>query len=330
MGEEWRRGWHPERIQGKKSSREILVVGGGPAGLEAARALGQRGYQVILVEAQREFGGRVHLESQLPGLAEWRHVVDWRLTQARKMPNISCYPGSCMSAADVLEAGPKDILIAAGSVYRKDGMGRALRRPVQGSALKHVFTPDDLMKFVSGSTAWPRLFEPATAGDPASIVIYDDDHYYMGGVLAELLAQKGCQVTIVTPAPVISYWTQFTLEQDRILARLLRMGVAMMPNTLVDQIERDHVRVKQKLTGKPAELPAAAVVLVTDRVPNDSLYAALVPALQDGSLSSLRAIGDAEAPNTIAQAVFSGHLAAREFDEPPYQETPFKVERITI
>ena len=65
MGEEWRRGWHPERIAPRKSKEEILVVGGGPAGLECARALGQRGYTVVLVEAERELGGRVNPESAL-------------------------------------------------------------------------------------------------------------------------------------------------------------------------------------------------------------------------------------------------------------------------
>src|SRR5258708_16734096 len=59
MGEEWRRGWHPERIAPKRSDSAILVVGAGPAGLECARALGQRGYRVTLAEASSELGGRV-------------------------------------------------------------------------------------------------------------------------------------------------------------------------------------------------------------------------------------------------------------------------------
>ena len=79
VGEEWRRGWHPENIASKVSDASVLVVGGGPAGLEAARALGQRGYRVTLAEARKAFGGRVTQESALPGLQAWARVRDWRL-----------------------------------------------------------------------------------------------------------------------------------------------------------------------------------------------------------------------------------------------------------
>ena len=84
MGEEWRRGWHPERIKRIKSDDGILVVGGGPAGLECALSLGKRGYRVILAEASEDLGGRVHRESRLPGLAEWRRVNDYRVINLKK------------------------------------------------------------------------------------------------------------------------------------------------------------------------------------------------------------------------------------------------------
>ena len=317
MGEEWRRGWHPERIAPKKEDKEILVVGGGPAGLEAARALGQRGYRVILTEARREFGGRVPLEAALPGLSEWRRVLDWRMTQIEKLDkHIFPYLGSPMTAADVLDAGPTDVIIATGSAYRRDGMGRVLHQPVPGCDLPNVFTPDDLM---TGKLPTGR------------VLIYDDDHYYMGGVLAELLAQNGCQVTIVTPAPSVSYWTQFTLEMDKILARLRRLGVTLLPQHILTRIAPAAVTVKHTITAAEATLPADAVLLVTDRIPNDGLYRELQPALASGRLKSLRVIGDAEAPNIIAQAVFSGHLAAQEFDEVVDPAvTPFQVERLPV
>jgi dimethylamine/trimethylamine dehydrogenase len=159
-------------------------------------------------------------------------------------------------------------------------------------------------------------------------VIYDDDHYYMGGVLAELLATNGCSVSLVTPAPLISYWSQFTLEQERIQHKLMRLGVKLYPQHVFAEIENDCVKLINKISGDEIELPCQGVLLVSDRIPNDSLYHELKPALEEEKLNSLRVIGDAEAPNIIAQAVFSGHLAAREFEEEKVDGTPFKVERI--
>ncbi len=314
MGEEWRRGWHPEIITPKKSADEILIVGAGPAGLEAASALGQRGYHVILTDARREAGGRVLLESALPNLNEWRRVVDYRLTKINKTENIFFYPSSPMTAKDVLEAGAPHVLLATGATWRRDGMGRYHSRPVPGNG--NIFTPDDLMngKLPTGK-----------------VLIYDDDHYYMGGVLAELLAQNGCEVTLMTPAPAISYWTQFTLEQNRILKQMHDLNISLLPNHVIASHNPKTASVTNVITYAEATLPCDAIVMVTDRIPNDALYHELLPALTEGKLKSLRLIGDAEAPNIIAQAVFSGHLAAREFDEIIDPDaTPFKVERIAM
>jgi dimethylamine/trimethylamine dehydrogenase len=324
MGEEWRRDWHPENIEPKKSEDEILIVGAGPAGLEAARALGQRGYHVILTDAKREAGGRVALESALPTLSEWRRVMDWRLTQIQKTPNIYFYPSSPMTAKDILEAGAPHVILATGATWRRDGVGRHHSQPVPGNG--NIFTPDDLLDPNS------LLLERCRQADRLQkILVYDDDHYYMGGVLAELLVQNNCEVTLVTPAPSISYWTQFTLEQNRIHLRLNALGVTLLPSHFIASHTPTTATVTNSLTFAESTLPCDAVVMVTDRLPNDALYHELKPALADGTLKSLRLIGDAEAPNIIAQAVFSGHLAAREFDDAPDPDgTPFKVERVIL
>jgi dimethylamine/trimethylamine dehydrogenase len=315
MSEEWRRGWHPEKIHAKTSDKEILVVGAGPAGLECARALGQRGYAVTLVDAKRDLGGRVLLESKLPGLSEWRRVAEWRLAAPQLRPNLTMFPSSPMKAKDVLDTGIKNVIIATGSHYRRDGIGRTIHSPIPGFDQKDIYTPDDIMdgKIPSGQ-----------------VVIYDDDHFYMGGVIAELLAKSGCDVSLVTPSPMISYWTQFTLEQEKIEKRLLALGVKFHERHTLTTIYSHDVTIECTITGKVTSLNRTAVVLVTDRTPNDALYHALMPHSENGTLDSLRIIGDAEAPSTIAQAVYAGHLAAREFDETIDPDvTPFKVERVT-
>jgi dimethylamine/trimethylamine dehydrogenase len=320
MGEEWRRGWHPETIAPRKSEAEIMVVGAGPAGLECATSLGARGYHVSLLDARREPGGRVMRESTLPGLSEWRRVAEWRLTRLSKMPNVEFYPSSPMTTAEILETSIPHVILATGATFRRDGKGRHLHKPILGTRpstgsgrVNNMFTPDDLM---DGKLPTGR------------VILYDDDHYYMGGVLAELLVQKGCDVTLVTPAPLVSYWTQFTLEQEKIQTRLIKLGVKLSIQTLLTEIRADSVSLTHSYTGETTNLPCEAVVLVTDRISNDSLYYELKPALAEGKLQSLRLIGDAEAPNIIAQAVFSGHLAAREFDEEKLEGTPFKIERV--
>jgi dimethylamine/trimethylamine dehydrogenase len=313
MGEEWRRGWHPEKISAKKSNKEILIVGAGPSGLECARAMGQRGYPVTLVDSKPEFGGRVLLESRLPGLSEWRRVAEWRLSGAQRRDNVQMFPASHMTAKDILDTGIRDIIVATGARYRRDGVGRSIHYPISGYETAKIFTPDDIM---DGQTL------------EGQVVIYDDDHFYMGGVIAELLANKGCDVTIITPSPMVSYWTQFTLEQEKIQSRLMGLGVKFILQHKVLNIGRDVLTASCVITGRENAIKQDAIVFVTDRTPNDQLYKELLTAHTGGVLDSLRLIGDAEAPGTIAQAVFAGHLAAREFDEIINPDvTPFRIER---
>jgi dimethylamine/trimethylamine dehydrogenase len=308
MGEEWRRGWHPELIAPKKRDVEVLVIGGGPAGLECTRALGQRGYRVALTEARREFGGRVALESRLPGLSEWRRLVDWRMAQIEALPNVRLYPGSLMAAGDVLESGIRDVILGTGATWRGDGIGTSHWQSIPGHDLPSVFSPGDLM-----SGEYPS----------GQVVLFDDDHYYMGAVLAELLVGLGCEVVLATPAPQVSAWSYYTLEQQRTQDSLVKLGIKLYTTHTLESIHPGSVGLACLVTGHRFQLPCDSVVLVTDRHPNDQLYHDLKPALADGRLASLRLIGDADAPHLIAQAVFTGHLAARQFDEPPIDGTPF-------
>jgi len=306
MGEEWRRSWHPERIAVRRTSAPVMVVGAGPAGLEAARALGQRGHQVQLLDARPDVGGRVAREALLPGLAAWRRVVDWRRGEIAELDAVEVFPASPMTATEVLDAGVRDVVVATGATWRRDGRGRSTGRPIPGFTQDHVYTPDDILDDLE-SGSW-RLPE-------GEVVICDDDHYVMGGLLAELIAKRGGQVTLLTPAPLVSYWCQFTLEQERIERRLRGLGVQIVTRTALSGIRPDHVIAEAVIDGAPAQFPSDAVLLVADRAPTTQLHDELLPAERTGELDSLRLIGDAEAPGLIAQAVFSGHRAARQFGE---------------
>lgn len=162
-----------------------------------------------------------------------------------------------------------------------------------------------------------------------SVVIFDDDHYYMGGVLAEKLCSGGGDVTLVTPAPDVSSWTHNTMEQERIQARLLTLGVCIVTAKNLSAIEANRVELECVYTGDRSTLEAASVVMVTARLPADALYDELIAdpeALARAGISSVDCIGDCFAPSTIAAAVYAGHRYAREFDEPAMEGVPFRRE----
>jgi dimethylamine/trimethylamine dehydrogenase len=128
--EEWRKGWHPERMRRKAPGKKVLVVGSGPAGLSAAHRLGLRGYEVSLAEARKEVGGRVTLEARLPGLSAWARVRDYRMGQIGKMTNVEVYRDSSLTADDVLAFGAQHVCVATGSLWRRDGAARFHLKPI--------------------------------------------------------------------------------------------------------------------------------------------------------------------------------------------------------
>ena len=308
MGEEWRRSWHPEMIPPKKSEGSVLVVGAGPAGLEAALAAARRGFEVHLAEAGSDLGGRVTRESRLPGLSEWARVRDWRVGQLERMANVSIYRESPLEAEHVLEFGARHVAIATGSTWRRDGIGRDSGFEVPGFDGANVFTPDDVMG--------GRL--PANG----PVIIWDDDHYYMGGVLAERCRAEGLDVILVTPAAMVSAWTVNTLEALPIAKRIARLGIEVVPYSSVIGFDGAKVTLANGLTGTERELPCGSLVTVTARLPVDSLFEQLRERWQDADIASVTRIGDCWAPSTIQQAVYSGHKWARGLDEEPEGLTP--------
>jgi dimethylamine/trimethylamine dehydrogenase len=302
--EEWRKGWHPERMNLKGPSQTVLVVGAGPAGLEAARALALRGYDVALSEARTEIGGRVALERKLPGLSAWGRVVDYRQYQLSQRANVEVYLQSELTADSILEFGFENIAIATGSTWRRDGVARQHVMPMPMAHAMPVFTPDDIM----------------TGTRPSGhVVVYDDDHYYMGGVIAELLVQQGCDVTLVTPSAFVSDWTRNTLEQGAIHRRLIQTGVRIVLNEGVAAIHERRVECNCSYTDQRRSIDCDAVVLVSSRRSNDALYHSLMEReaeWRDNGILSVKLIGDAAAPGPIAWATYAGHRYARELDEP--------------
>jgi dimethylamine/trimethylamine dehydrogenase len=305
MGEEWRQHWHPERISAKASDRSILVVGAGPAGLEAARALGQRGYSVTLAEARTVLGGRVTLESTLPGLSEWARVRDWRISQIDKLANVAVFLDSELDEEQILEFGADRVALATGAAWRKSGIGRWHLAPISGWESANVLTPDDVMADVI-----PK----------GPVVVFDDDHYYMGSVVAEKLLRAECDVTYVTAAGKVCEWAYTTDEQKRAQTTLIALGVRLETGTVVEALAGDIATLACAYTGRTRDVTAASVVMVTSREPRDALYHSLNERIE------IERVGDCSAPGIIASAVYSGHRYARAMDSDGAQ---FRRERAT-
>ncbi len=317
VSEEWSRGWHPERIRPRRSDASVLVIGAGPAGLEAAHALGKRGYRVMLAEAKRTLGGRVSAEAGLPGLNQWARVRDYRVGQIDKMDNVEIFRESAMTAADVLETGADHVAIATGAAWRRDGFGAEdLSCSAALAPPDALCTPDDI---IAGHLPEGR------------VIIYDDDHYYMGSVIAEVLRAKDRDVTLITPADVISSWGAHTYDRWRAQSRLMEMGVGICVSQRLRSFDGRTVRTACTYSDREAETAADALVLVTARQPNDALYHELMKATQHKGQPpplSVTRIGDCNAPAIIAAAVFAGHRYARELEEEIDRDNPLKYDRV--
>ena len=294
---------------------QLLVVGAGPAGLEAACALGQRGYRVMLAEAEQELGGRINRESRLPGLAEYARVRDWRLGQLRRMTNVDIYPDNRLDADSIAALDCEHIIVATGANWRCDGVGRWSNRAFAGCNYAGVISVDRILR---GELPHGR------------VVIYDDDHYYLGSALALLAIANDCQVTLVTPAESLAGWTHFTDEHRPTMQVLIDAGVEWVTARGLVGFEPGMVHLECIYSARASQLAADQLVPLSARIADDALWLALErrrEELSANGLLSLQRIGDCRAPGMIAAAVYAGHKVARELG---CQQVEIKRDRVVV
>ena len=302
VGEEWRKNWHPQIFEPAESDDQILIIGGGPAGLEAGLTAARRGYQVTIAERSSELGGRLNFEASLPGLNAWARIKDYRLYALKQMDNVSLYTESELSLKNILELQQQRVVIATGARWTR-ALYSSLEIPLGALAGAEVYTPDDIAEGIipQGKT-----------------LVYDFDNYYLGGVLAEHLAKLGSSVEYATPAGHASAWTFMTNEQPYVHQALYALGVVIHTQTLLTGFEQNSVTLANIFTGHTSAIDFDSVVLVGLRLPDNKLYDQIMDAkesVKSAGIKSVERIGDAIAAGALVHAVYSGHQYARNLDK---------------
>jgi dimethylamine/trimethylamine dehydrogenase len=246
-------------------------------------------------------------------------VRDWRLSQIAKLSNVELFRESRLEAQEIADLGYGHVVVATGAYWRRDGHGNAVHKPIAGLDQSNVFTPDDVM-------AGARISGP--------VMIYDDDQYYMGGVLAEKLLAEGHHVILATPGTEISSWTAMTDEQFRVQKSLLSKGLDFVPAHVLSRWLGQGAELACRYTGRRREIECANLLLVTARRPNDALYWDLLAneaRLRSAGLKTVARIGDCEAPGALVHATYSGHKFARQFGEEIDPDTfPYRRELVFV
>lgn len=336
--EEYRRGWHPEKFVQTKSEDSVLVIGAGPSGMEAARVLGERGYDVHLREAKAEIGGCVNDIMRYPGLSEWARLTTYRQIQLEKLKTVEVHTGvGEMTADEVLEYGAEKIVVATGSHWATNGESSVTHDPVEGidASKPYICTPE-------------QVFAGKEVGQ--KVLILDADGYYTGVSMAEMMADAGKDVTIVTSLGSVGPYTEFTLEAPNLHRMMYEKGIKHKTLHWAEKIEegkatmfylyRDgYKRDPGPTLGKMprtvgtdvVEMEYDTLIVVTARIPDDKLFRELKERQsewEENDITGVYAAGDCYAPGILADAIFSGHRIAREFEsENPQHAQPWVRER---
>jgi 2,4-dienoyl-CoA reductase-like NADH-dependent reductase (Old Yellow Enzyme family) len=268
-------------LQSAAERRRVLVVGGGPAGLEAARVAAKRGHAVELHERNEALGGQVLALARTPHRRGYLKIIEWLTAQVTKL-GVEVHLRSELDADAVLSGKPDAVVLATGAADSKQDL--------PGAQLPHVFTARQVL---AGANLGRR------------VVIGDWDGRHMGTSLAELLAERGHEVAIVSSAFFIGMDVDL-LTWRPLYERLMNLGVRMEPLQELTAIREAAVAITL-LDRTTYDLAVDNVVLCSRGSADRGLYRDLL-----GRVAILKTIGDAWAPRQLEQAIFEGARAGRE------------------
>lgn len=274
--------------------KEVLVIGGGPAGMEAARVAKLRGHRVVLMEATSDLGGSVNIAKRAPRRHGIGDITDWLEREIFRL-GVDVRLGTYVTAEDVHELTPDAVIIATGSFPRMDG-GQHLVPGFMASGINqpHVVSSHDLLMERSNRHWGPRA------------VVFDDTGHYEAVAAAEFLIDQGVSVTFLSSFASFAPKLETSLSAVPALERLSQGDFHLITYAKLLAVESDHAMVAQRFGGKARKVPADTVVLVSQNAANRELVDELA-----NCPFKVTAVGDARSPRFLQTAIREGHLAAR-------------------
>lgn len=270
----------------------VVIAGGGPAGLEAARVAALRGHTIVLMEKESVLGGQNRLWGALPDREIFNTTTDWYERQLEKL-GVEVRLGTVATPENILAAKPDAVIVATGARYLKTGESGFMEQPIPGWDQDWVYTPEDVI--VGG------------ARPSGQVLILDEEGFNTGAGVAEILAGAGADVTMITRWLQPLQQMMGTLEFAMEIPRLKNLGVKLMTMTFMKELEDHTVTLFDVFTNAETRISdVAAVVMATSRRADLSLGKAL-----EGKVQQLFSAGDAMAPRGLGEAIQEGHRFAR-------------------
>ena len=284
-----------DQIGTAHTARKVVVVGGGLAGMEAARVAALRGHSVVLFEAAPDLGGALNLAAKLPKRYGIADIATW-LEQEIYRLGVDVRLSTYVDAEDVMAEQPDAVIVATGSMPRMDGIQNSNPgEPISGIDAPHVLSSQD---FLAENRNWRGT----------SAVVLDDNGHYEAIGIAEQLVEDGADVTFVTPFKQPAFKVENALMVEPALERIVAAEGKFSDLTRyrIRSIDQDTVTVSPTYAGPDQTIAGETVVLVTPNEPLRELYNEL-----NGKVGHLAIVGDANSPRNLQKAIFEGHTAAR-------------------